>query len=262
VANRGLLRGLGIEGWKFYDPAWYSTVQPGSPAPTQPAIGNGTIRGRYTRTPAGVCIAQVQLIAGSTTSFGTGDAYILGLPKPGNRWTAALGLSTADIPIGTGLAWQGTAANPSLTMPLIPTLADPLTPLNLQTNEDYFAHLFIQQSIAYGTGSILSGTTSVTVTAPLGQSASAYDIRVVPTATTSNNPGILYVDSISYSNPNLSFNVNVRTNPGASNLPFAYKVRAEPESTVNFAQLLNYQRPWTMASGHGLFAQFVYESRY
>ena len=261
--QRGVLRGVGIDAWKFYEPKWYSTRRPGQPGATQPAIGNGTLVGRYTRISSGFVCAQIQLIAGSTTTFGTGEAYILGLPLPANRWTSALSLATADIPIGSGLAWQGSAANPSLTMALIPTLADPLAEYNLQTSEDEYLHLFIQQSVAYGTGTIPAGASPavVTITTPVGQSASAYDINVVPTSTSTNNPQHIWVDTISYSNPNLSFNVNAKANPGGSGITFAWKVRAEPESTVGLAQLLNYQRPWTMASGHGLFVQALYEAR-
>jgi hypothetical protein len=54
-----------------YTPAWTSTG-------TAPAIGNGTLTGRYWRFNKFV-VAQITWVTGSTTTFGTG-AYRLSLP--------------------------------------------------------------------------------------------------------------------------------------------------------------------------------------
>jgi len=55
-----------------YTPSWTSTG-------TQPALGNGTITGTYTRTGSQVT-ARIVLTMGSTTTFGTGT-YRLSLPS-------------------------------------------------------------------------------------------------------------------------------------------------------------------------------------
>jgi len=57
-----------------YTPQWSTN---GS---TQPDIGNGTLKGRYTLSGR-LCTVQVDLTAGSTTTFGTG-AFQISLPFP------------------------------------------------------------------------------------------------------------------------------------------------------------------------------------
>lgn len=263
MSNRGTFGGVTRgQAWREYDPAWLATNIFGNP--TMPDIGNGTKLGRYVRLTGGLVVAQVQLVFGSTTTYGNGDAYIIGLPFPANRWTANLSNSgNADLPIGTALAWQGSSASPTYTMPLVPTLADPLAGYNLQTNEDYFAHLFCAHSLSQGTGAVISGTnTSVTVTHNLGVTPVASDIQVVCVAKsgTPANPRAVYVDSIT----STQFNINVVTAPGgATSLTFDWKCRAEPNNSgVNLPQLVSYRRPWTWASGHGIYCQFIYEARF
>lgn len=261
MPSNGIRSGIGKGTWRDYVPMLHNTNVSGTP--TMPDLGNGILQGRYLHHPSGLVVAQALLILGSTTTLGNGDAVIVGLPKPANRWTANLSNSaTADLPIGTALAFQGSAANPALTMPLVPTLADPLAGYNLQTNEDYYAHFFAEQAIASGTGAVISGTaTSVTVAHGLGLTPVASDFNVVLTAKsgTPANPRQIYVNGIDATN----FVINVTTAPGAgTSLTFDWKARAEPNNTgVNLPQLVSYRRPWLWASGHGLFAQFVYEPR-
>jgi len=57
--------------WQTYTPSWTSSG-------TAPAIGNGTLIGRYMRHGK-MCTVSVRLVAGSSTTFGTG-AYFLSLP--------------------------------------------------------------------------------------------------------------------------------------------------------------------------------------
>lgn len=72
-----------------------------------------------------------------------------------------------------------------------------------------------------GTGTIASGSTSVTVTHGLGKTPVAADISVTPTANTTTDPGNLWVDTIS----STQFNVNCRTNPGVSGMAFSWQAR-------------------------------------
>lgn len=60
-----------LAAWTSYTPTWTA-------ATTNPAIGNGTITGRYKQIGK-LCTASFQLSAGSTTTFGAG-AYTIGLP--------------------------------------------------------------------------------------------------------------------------------------------------------------------------------------
>ena len=51
-----------------YTPVWSTTG-------TAPSLGNGTLKGRYVLS-GNVCTAEIELIAGSTTTFGTGQFQI------------------------------------------------------------------------------------------------------------------------------------------------------------------------------------------
>jgi len=74
--------------WTTYTPTWTCSG-------TAPAIGNGTLSGRYQRLFGRTYLVQIYLLAGSTTTFGTG---VWSFATPG-------GLSTAAAyPVGVGLA--------------------------------------------------------------------------------------------------------------------------------------------------------------
>lgn len=60
-------------GWTSYTPAWTS-------AGTAPAIGNGTITGRYRRAAnSDLIIAEIKMVLGTTSTIGTG-VYSWSLP--------------------------------------------------------------------------------------------------------------------------------------------------------------------------------------
>ncbi|MGW3024839.1 hypothetical protein [Streptomyces sp. NPDC001221] len=56
--------------WTAYPPTWTAS--------TNPAIGNGTITGRYMKIGRTV-VCEINVVAGSTTTFGSGS-YNFGLP--------------------------------------------------------------------------------------------------------------------------------------------------------------------------------------
>jgi hypothetical protein len=58
--------------------AWESFTVGWKAATTNPAIGNGTIAGKYTRFQK-LVICQITIIPGSTTTFGSGQ-YLIDLP--------------------------------------------------------------------------------------------------------------------------------------------------------------------------------------
>lgn len=59
------------DAWTTYTVAWTSSG-------TQPAIGNGTLEGKYIQANK-LAVVRIRLIMGSTTTFGTGQ-YFLSLP--------------------------------------------------------------------------------------------------------------------------------------------------------------------------------------
>jgi hypothetical protein len=82
--------------WTTYTPTWTSTS-------TAPAIGNGTLTGRYMKIGRTV-IVEINLIAGSTTTFGTGN-YSFSLPVQ----AASSGLAIPGSAQLLGLdRWSGT----------------------------------------------------------------------------------------------------------------------------------------------------------
>lgn len=56
------------EAWTAFTPTWTA-------ATTNPAIGNGTISGAYCQINKMV-VARYSIVAGSTTTYGTGDYYV------------------------------------------------------------------------------------------------------------------------------------------------------------------------------------------
>lgn len=87
---------VALSGWQAYTPVWTASG-------TAPAIGNGTLTGRWRRSGDRV-IANIELVAGTTTTFGTGF-YSFSLP-PGitasntGRTSWGSGLA-ADVSSGT-----------------------------------------------------------------------------------------------------------------------------------------------------------------
>lgn len=57
-----------MEPWRQITPLWYSQVG-------TPTIGNGTLRARYRRSDRDLAF-QLELVAGSTTTFGTSGYWI------------------------------------------------------------------------------------------------------------------------------------------------------------------------------------------
>jgi hypothetical protein len=67
-----------------YTPVW--SVNSG----TAPSIGNGTLRGRYLLVGK-ICQVQIDLLAGSTTTFGSGGIWQFTLPFNANELSGATG---------------------------------------------------------------------------------------------------------------------------------------------------------------------------
>lgn len=77
--------------WNSWSPTWTAVS-------TNPAIGNGTLTGRYVQVGTGsgsFVVANIEVVAGSTTTFGTGE-YLFDLPID----------AESDNFIGPALGWE------------------------------------------------------------------------------------------------------------------------------------------------------------
>ena len=93
--------------WKTYTPVWTSF------GATAPAIGNGTLQGRYIKVGRLVNF-QITIIMGSTTTFGTGTIYQLTTPDaiffPANGYEYMHNAVAFDTSAGTrfsGISFSG-----------------------------------------------------------------------------------------------------------------------------------------------------------
>lgn len=80
--------------WDNYTPAWTSSG-------SAPAIGNGVLAGRYIQRGKWVT-GQARLVAGTTSTFGTG-VYRLSLP--------VTAVALANIAMGSGYVWDNSVAS-------------------------------------------------------------------------------------------------------------------------------------------------------
>jgi len=74
--------------WQEYVPVWTSQTNP------QPVVGNGAIGGQYTRI-GDLVVANVQLVMGSTTTYGT-NSYYFTLPVEATGIVRSLGGAVYD----------------------------------------------------------------------------------------------------------------------------------------------------------------------
>ena len=95
--------------WQNYTVEWTAT--------TNPSIGDGSLIGRYS-VVGKICFINMQLIAGSTTTFGAGE-WMFGVP-----FAAAFGIGSGAVKIlDNGSAWHNlTAKFASATQIYIPSV--------------------------------------------------------------------------------------------------------------------------------------------
>lgn len=257
MANRGVLSGVSQIGYEDYDPELKAFVPAGVSLPTDPVLGNGTAYARFNLQPNGRVHYYGALTFGSTSTYGSGDyTWGISLPVPANRSSGG-----ADIPIGDAYIRKALTDDPCSLVNLVPTLMDPLEPGARQSNEDRWMQFFSPYLLAYGTGTI-TATTGNLITHNLGNAAtgftpSAYDVHIVCTETPSTAPGLTYVVSTS----STQVDIGVRTDPGASDLDFAWKIKAEPNASTYLTLLVSYGVPWRQASGHVIGWDVEYEAR-
>jgi hypothetical protein len=259
MTNRGVFGGLTGGRWVDYSPVWRSqNFAGGGAVTTQPDIGNGSLTGRYIRHPAGLVVAQIALVGGSTTTWGSDASYyIWRLPVPGSRSN-----SGADLPIGNGYITQGTGGSTQYTQQTIPTLADPGAVNQgfcANSDEDYWVQGFGNRVLAAGTGSLASSATSTTITHNAGVTSgyvpAASDFIITATNSPSTNPRTVYVTNITSTQADIAVGVASTTTP----LTFAWKVRGEPNSTGGV--LLSPGNPWPGSDGMVIGFELLYEAR-
>lgn len=255
MPNRGVIQGVRAENtWQLFNPGVPAILRAyaQSGTPTQPALGASTVNAQYLYDRATGTVAYNGLIQfSSDATFGSSDhVWAIRLPVPAYR-----SLGGADLPIGTGWAWQGSAGNRNVA--LRATLMDPMLSDGQGGGEDYYAQFFLPYLIATGTGQLTSGNTAVTITHGLGSTPAAYDINVVPTNAASTAPGEIYVDTIT----STQFNVNVRSSATTTPQAFSWKARAEPNGSATLDLLTNSTRPFAWASGYVLSWHLRYQAR-
>jgi hypothetical protein len=84
-----------------YTPTWTGST-------TNPAIGNGTITGRYMRDGKTVT-ATINIVAGSTTTFGSGN-WLFTLPFTADTTVSSIG-SAQIFDASTGTIYVGAVVN-------------------------------------------------------------------------------------------------------------------------------------------------------
>lgn len=243
----GLSRGV----WRDYTPELWAFNPSGGT--TQPIASDLRYRqGRYLHTFEDLVTvrAKIEFLAGDTLgTAGSGGIWAVRLPVPASR------AAGADQPIGSAMLWQGAAANPAPLMVGQVSLMDPIIGGGSQGQEDSFIQVFCQSSVAFGTATITSAATSVTVTHGLAFTPNAYDIRVVPTNTSTTNTQWCSVQNIGAT----TFDIVVKVAPGASTATYSWKIDAFP--TTGFDVLMAHNKPWTWAAGHIIGLDLTYEAR-
>lgn len=97
---------LALGTWTTYVPTWTGTT-------TNPAVGNGTIAGRYLAT-SDWCDVWIGLLAGSSTTYGSGT-YALSLPFAAvTGWESFINAQLLDTTVsrypGYGLILSGSSS--------------------------------------------------------------------------------------------------------------------------------------------------------
>lgn len=250
--NDGVVSGVQADLWRQYQPTIRGFSSSGSGI-TQPVLNSAVTFGEYWNSGQGRVLCRGSIQFASDSTFGSGESvWGISLPFPANRSSGG-----ADLPIGEAWLWQGSSADPQLNMSGIPTLMDPLSPGGTQSQEDSYFQIFVPYLISFGTGSIATGATSTTITHGLAETPAAFDIQVTATNAPSTTPKIVYVDTIT----STQFNVNIVSSSATTGLTFAWKCRAEPNSSTEFALLASHLKPWTWASGHSISWLIEYEAR-
>jgi hypothetical protein len=131
----------GIGEWTDYTPTWTATT-------TNPAIGNGTIVGRYARIQ-NLVMVQFNITFGSTTTKGSGQ-YRISLPV-----TAATTLSQYSV-LGSGYLLDASAASVWTTAILVP--ASSTTTVGIKITGGSYGDVTDTNPFTFTNGDEINGT--------------------------------------------------------------------------------------------------------
>lgn len=256
--NPGLLQGLRKGGWQNYVPI-LRTVKVGGGS-TQPGASDNfgsQHAGRWLQLDNGLVIAQIQVYFPLGLARGSGDAYLVRLPKMANRWANLNGMA-----IGTGMAYQA-LADPSEHMPITPQLCERDTFVEVSGQEDHWCQMQVPYHVASGTGTIPAGSSPgtnsiVTITHGIGITPKASDIVITPTVLPNANVHVVpSVQNIT----STTFDVALRAVVGTpTDFTFGWRVWAEPSGSIVNA-LVSPLKPWNWFSFYLLMLQLYYEAR-
>ncbi len=166
---------------------------------------------------SGLTVTNTSILGGQHAGATPGSAISLADNQTFSIIGARIGASGGFGGNITGITISGAAAYGIVHSN---NLNDSVTPI---TNTAPAA-VSIRNNLGYvtenrGTGSIASGSTAATITHGLSVTPAAANISVTFTENPSTDPGNIWVDTIT----STQFNVNCRTNPGASNLDFSWQ---------------------------------------
>lgn len=252
MPSGGILAGVRRGTWQNYEPRLIAAA---NGAVVDPAYGAGqSNRGRYLFVPGGLCVAQIQIGRGITSSTGTADAYVAELPFPARRFGEGLGPHI----IGQNLSYKTVTATP-LEVFTVVALADPWT--SLGGDEDRWCQFYIPRISNAGTGTWTGATASVAFAHGLGVTPNPADVRFVATsgggANTVTWPWIISTDAT---------NITVATINGGNNTPsgtdmtYGWSAVVEPPNSTAGSWLVGPKRPWP-ATFESLFFEVIYEPR-
>jgi hypothetical protein len=188
----GVLAGTRVLDWVPCDTELRGFVVSGSAPSTQPSNPTGTNFAKYLDLGNGLILFKFHFVFDANSVFGTGEhIWAVRLPVPANRASGG-----ADLTDGTALAWQGSAANPQLCDGVAAVVDGP-DAVRRQSRDGGLLHPVLLPA-PDGDGHRLDQPTTRParpITHNVGSTPSAFDINVVPTATTGTNPGIIYVNN-------------------------------------------------------------------
>jgi len=207
--NRGGLRFIGGSGFQVLGNEFNSNSNAATGNTDAGSIHGGMPAGWYL---AGATNERDDVMLDASGGIPTGVQFVANMinpqthPSDQSRYAMNL-LSGSQIEIGGNRIIAGTTG----------IINDVIGPTRSHIHHNQGGYV----SEAAGTGTILSGTTSIAVTHGLSFTPVAQDIILTFSENPTNDPGNIWVSNLT----STQFTVNCRSNPGASNLDFGWRAQ-------------------------------------
>jgi hypothetical protein len=259
--NTGTISNQGRDNWRVYRPSMLCAANGAVTHPVVQEAGSGVQLspfGRWTIDDDGLVTAEIMVQFIGSTTIGSGSAYVWSLPVKARR-----GLPGAAVayPLGTGMSYFSFAggADPRSNVQCIPTLADPWT--SLGGAEDFYCQMIAPYVLDWGTGTIGTGSPSVTVNHRAKYAFSAQDVEIIPTdaSTIPTTSPYLYVTGIS--STQMTVSNRGATAPSGSGATFSWKVRGEPPANGAYVSP-TVPWDWSRFTSLGPFGNFFIQINY